>query len=143
MSMNMTTREYVLTAMKKNDLSDGISGYNMTKPLTKFDQPLVTRIHGGKKKTYLDLEVKLKSSVPDAKYNLMIDWTQDKKSNFNRDKRHTMATDAERVAARDKKPEAPTYSPDHKLVEPGVKGAFNFKSDRTRTGWLADPMFTG
>ena len=139
----MTAREYVLTAMKKNEISEGVAGYNMTKPLTNFDGPLITKMHAGKKKTYLDHEIKLKSGVPDAKYDMMIDWTKDKRGNFSRDKRHTMATDAERETARNKRPEAPTYSPTHKLVEPSLKGAFNFKSDRTQTGFLADPIFTG
>lgn len=37
----------------------------------------------------------MKSVVPDAKYDLTIDWTQNKRSNFAKDMRHTMATDAE------------------------------------------------
>jgi len=36
-SMQMTAREYVLTAMKKSEISGGVPGYNMPKPLTKFD----------------------------------------------------------------------------------------------------------
>lgn len=67
----------------------------MPKPFTKFDQPLETKIHAGKKKTYIDYEIKMKSVVPDAKYDLTIDWTQNKRSNFAKDMRHTMATDAE------------------------------------------------
>ena len=87
--------------------------------------------------------MKLKSGVPDAKYDLMIDWTANKRSNFAKDRRHTMATDAERHTARNKRPEPPSYSPTHKLVEPKLIGAFNLKADRRDTGFLADPIFTG
>ena len=141
--MQMTAREYVLTAMQKNDAIGGVPGYNMTKPFTRFDQPLVTRIHKGTKKTFIDHEVKLKNAVPDAKYDVSIDWTRHKKSNFSMDKRHTLATDIERKAKRETKPEPPSYSPTHKLVERSLPGAFNFQANRTETGFLADPIFAG
>ena len=97
--MQMTAREYVLTAMQKNEGAlAGVPGYHMTKPFTKFDGPLVTRIHPGTKKTFIDYEVKRKNSVPDAKYNVSYDWTAHKKANFSLDKRHTLATDIERKA---------------------------------------------
>ena len=141
--MQITAREYVLTAMKKNETLGGVQGYNMTKPTTNFDRPLFTKIHAGTKKTFIDQEVKLKNAVPDAKYDVSYDWTRNKKSDFSIDKRHTLATDIQRQAERDTKPEPPTYSPKHKLVERTLPGAFNFKSDRTETGFLADPICAG
>lgn len=36
-----------------------------------------------------------------------------------------------------------TYSPRHRLVEPTVKGAFNFKGKRDDTSFLAEPVFKG
>ena len=45
----MTAREYVLTALKKNEAAIGVEGYRMTRPVTKFDGPLIKKIHDGKK----------------------------------------------------------------------------------------------
>ena len=51
----MTARDFVLSAMQKGgDVSAGISGYHMTKPVTGFDKPVYTRIHPGQKKTFID-----------------------------------------------------------------------------------------
>ena len=141
--MQMTAREYVLTTMKKNDTMGGIQGYTMTKPFTKFDKPLDVLIHAGKKKTFVDDEVKMKSFVPEAKYNVSIDWTKNKRSNFSKDMRHTLATDIERKAKRDHKPEPTTYSPKHALVEPKVKAALNLKAKKDDSSFLADSMFKG
>ena len=111
--------------------------------MTRFDHPLVTKIHSGKKKTFIDDEVKVRKHVPDAKYNVSIDWSSDKRPNFNKDMRHTLATDIERKAKRESRPEPQTYSPRHKLVEPGLQGAFNFKGKRDDTSFLADPTYRG
>ena len=93
----MTAREYVLASMKKSDITTGVEGYLMTKPFTPFDGPLIKKIHDGKKRTYIDFEVRAKSIVPEAKYNISYDWaTKGGNSNFCKDKRHTMATDIER-----------------------------------------------
>lgn len=81
--------------------------------------------------------------VPDAKYNVSIDWTKNKHSNFSRDKRHTLATDIERRAKRVPIPEPSTYKPNHVLVEPNLKAALNFKAKKTDSSFLADSMFKG
>ena len=71
--MNMTAREFVMQTVKKED-SFGVEGYFLAKTLTSFDKPLVTKIHAGKKKTFVDDEVKLKSHVPGAKYEVQPIW---------------------------------------------------------------------
>ena len=125
----MTARDFVMQSLNKE--SDfGIKGYHMARTLTKLDGPLVARIHAGKKKTFVDMAVKEKAFVPPANYNVQYDWTANKKSNFNRDVRHTIPTDIERKAKKDTKPEPPSYSPKHGLVEPNVLGAFNLKGSR-------------
>ena len=121
----MTAREYVFSGMKKYENNTGVDGYRMTKPFTNFDGPLVKKIHAGKNETYIDLVVKAKSIVPEAKYDISYDWMMNKRSNFSKDKRHTLATDIERKAKKDLKPEPGTYSPRHKLVDPTLKGCFN------------------
>ena len=97
----------------------------------------------GKKKTFVDDAIKFKRHVPAANYNVSFDWTVDKHNNFSKDKRHTLATDIERLAKKDLKPEPHTYSPRHRLVEATVKGAFNFKGKRDDTSFLAEPVFRG
>ena len=92
----MTARDFVMATLKKDNDQFGVDGYLLAKTMTKFDKPLVTRIHNGKKKTFVDMEVKAKKHVPDAHYNVSIDWTANKKSNFNRDMRHTIPTDIAR-----------------------------------------------
>ena len=57
--------------------------------------------------------------------------------------RHTIPTDIERKAKKDTKPEPPSYSPKHGLVEPNVLGAYNFKGSREDTSFLADPLCAG
>ena len=111
LAMNMTAREFVMQNVKKED-SFGVEGYFLAKTLTSFDKPLVTKIHSGKKKTFVDDEVKLHNFVPGAKYEVMPTWNQPRqKSNLCKDKRHTIATDIERECKRETRPEAPTYSP--------------------------------
>lgn len=142
--MQMTVREFVLSSMKKSDSPlGGIQGYTMMKPVTKLDKPLDVMIRPGKKKTFVDDEVKLKSFVPEAKYNVSIDWTRNTRSNFNKDRRHTLASDIERKAQRVPIPEPTTYSLNHRLVEPKVTGALNLKAKKTDTSFLADPIFKG
>lgn len=73
-----------------------MEGYELNRTTTKFDGPLVTKIHAGKKKTFVDDAIKFKKHVPDANYNISFDWIAAKHPNFNKDKRHTLATDIER-----------------------------------------------
>ena len=87
--------------------------------------------------------MRAKSIVPEAKYNVSYDWSSNNRSNFSKATRHTMATDIERKAKRDLKPDPSTYSPTHKGVEPILKGAFNLQADRTDTGFLAEPLYAG
>lgn len=96
----MTAREFVISSIKKGGSGFGVEGYNLAKTMTNFDKPLTTKMHPGQKKTFVDEAVKVKRFVPDAKYNVIIDWTKNKKPNFAKDKRHTLATDAERLAKR-------------------------------------------
>lgn len=140
--MNMTAREFVVSQIKKNELY-GIEGYELNRTLTKFDQPLVTKIHAGKKKTFVDDAIRFKRHVPDANYNIAFDWVAQKHPNFSKDRRHTLATDIEHKAKRDLKPEPNTYSPRHSLTEPNVLGAFNLKGKKDDTSFLADPVFKG
>lgn len=125
----MNARDFALQSMRKAE-SVGVEGYFLAKTITNFDKPLAAKIHAGKKKTFIDEAVTGKKHVPDANYNVLIDWTSSKKSNFARDMRHTLATDIERHAKRTTKPEPSTYSPKHALVEPRMTGAFNLKSNR-------------
>ena len=111
--------------------------------MTNFDKPLSTRIHPGKKKTFVDDEVKRKSIVPDAKYNLSYDWAKNKTPNFNKEFRGTIATDIEKSAKKHTRPEAATYKIQDRLVHPRVKGAFNLKGNRDDTSFLAEPMVSG
>ena len=114
--MHWTAREFVKTCLKQNE-DFGIDGYSLSRTITPFDKPLAARIRPGKKKTYLDDEIRIKRHVPPANYNVAIDWTRDVKSNFSRDMRHTIPTDIERKAKKDTKPEPTTYSPRHLLAE--------------------------
>jgi hypothetical protein len=139
----MTAKDFVRSTLRKNE-SFGIEGYHLAKTLTNFDGPLVTRIHAGKKKTYIDDYVKEKRHVPDSKYNITTDWAAGpKKANFNKDMRHTLATDIERLAKKVMRPEPSTYKPSHRLTEPSVLGAFNMKGNRDDTSFLAQLMFKG
>lgn len=138
----MTAHDFVMSNMKKNE-SFGVEGYLLAKTMTNFDKALATKIHAGKKRTFVDDAVKSKKHVPDANYNVSIDWTKDKKANFNKDFRHTIPTDIERKAKKDTKPEPLTYKPEHRLVEPKIKGAFNLKGKRDDTSFLAEPMMKG
>lgn len=138
----MTARDFVLNQMgKKNQI--GVEGYTLANTMTAFDGPLVTRIHAGKKKTFIDDEVKAKKHVPEANYNVSLDWTRDKRSNFSKGFRHTLATEIAAHAKKHARPEPLTYKPDHKLVEPRLKGAFNLKGNRDHTGFLADSLYKG
>ena len=91
----MTSRDFVVSQLQKNQ-DYGIEGYELNRTLTKFDGPLITKIHMGKKKTFVDDAIKFKRHVPAANYNVSYDWTVDKHGNFNKDKRHTLASDIER-----------------------------------------------
>ena len=112
----MTARDFVLNSVGKKQMVGGVEGYVLAKTMTNFDKPLATKIHPGKKKTFIDDEVKVKAIVPDAKYNLNFDWAADKRSNFSKDFRHTLATDIERHAKKVAKPEPATYKLEHKHV---------------------------
>ena len=57
--MNMTTREFVITNMKQNE-EFGVEGYFLAKTLTNFDKSLYTKMHPGKKKTFIDDVLKVK-----------------------------------------------------------------------------------
>ena len=81
--------------------------------------------------------------VPAAYYNIMTDWADKKANPFNKDKRHTLATDIEKQAKKEPKPEVHTYSPRHHLVEAKVLGAFNLKGKRADTSFLAEPVYAG
>jgi hypothetical protein len=138
----MTAKEFVNIIMKK-DSTMGVQGYQLAKTMTAFDGPLVAKIHAGKKKTFIDDEVKAKSHVPDARYNVTLDWTANKRSNMCKGFRHTLATEIEHEAKKHSRPEPQTYKPEHKLVEPRLKGAFNLKGNRDDTGFLADSFYKG
>jgi len=112
--------------------------------MTPFDKPFSTKIHPGKKKTFIDECIKTKSFVPSANYSIPgYDWALNKKSDFNKDFRHTLATDIERKAKKELKPEPSTYNPCHRPVENKVLGAFNFKGKREDTSFLAEPALKG
>ena len=81
--------------------------------------------------------------MPPANYNIAYDWTIRSKSNFSKDKRHTIATDIEKYTKREARPEPPTYSPRHTPVEKRVVGAFNLKGKRDDTSFLAEPVLAG
>lgn len=138
----MTAKEFVIINMKK-DSAMGVQGYQLAKTMTVFDGPLVAKIHAGKKKTFIDDEVKAKSHVPDARYNLTVDWTANKRSAMCKGFRHTLATEIELNAKKHSRPEPLTYKPEHKLVEPRTKGAFNLKGNRDHTSFLADSLYKG
>ena len=138
----MTAREFVNAQIGKTE-NFGVDGYQLATTMTSFDKPLATKIHAGKKKTFIDDAVKFKRHVPDANYNVQRDWIADKHPNMNKDFRHTLATDIERKTKKELRPEVHTYKPNHKWIDPTVKGAFNFKGKRDDTSFLAEPVFKG
>jgi hypothetical protein len=130
--------------MGKGTALGGIEGYNPAKTMTPFDGPLTSKIHEGKKKTFIDDELKVKAFVPDAKYEINgYDWTSAKKPNFNKEFRHTMYSEAERLTKKFPKPTPSTYKLKHGLVEPGLLGAYSLKGKRDDTSFLANPIFNG
>ena len=130
-----------MQSMKK-DNEFGVDGYNLATTMTNFDKPICTKLVSGQKKTFVDDAVKAKRHVPDAKYDVSLNWVApNKRSNFCKDKRHTIATDIERVTKRETRPNQHTYSPSHKLVEPKVLASLNMKGKRDDTSFLAQPMF--
>ena len=82
--------------------------------------------------------------MPDANYDIVRDWTKGAtKSNFSKEFRHTIATEAERLTKKFTIPEPPTYNIKHNLVEPKSKGVYNLKANRDDTSFLATPMYNG
>lgn len=59
----LSIREVVDAYRKKKNLY-GIEEYDVPKFNAHLDKPRITKIYNGKKDTYLDLMVKLKSGVP-------------------------------------------------------------------------------
>ena len=94
-ALTMTARDFVMSNMGKKE-AFGVEGYHLAKTMTNFDKGLTTQIHPGKKYTFVDDAVKSKKFVPDAKYNVSIDWAKDRRANFSKDMRHTIPSDIAR-----------------------------------------------
>ena len=95
-----------------------------------------------KKTTFLDEAVKLKKHVPCANYDVIPN-LRDKntKSALPKDRRHTIATDAEKRARKSPMPDQGTYKPIFSLTEKRKLGAFNLKGNLQDTSFLAEPCF--
>jgi hypothetical protein len=135
----MSVRDYVVTSMgPKADKDFGVNGYAIPKPWP-LEAPLSTIIHSGQKKTFVDYEIKSKQFVPDAKYDVRGNLADKRaKSDWNKDKRHTLATDVERINKKLNFPEPSSYKPAHKYTEPRVVGAFNLKGKREDSSFISD-----
>ena len=135
----MTVRDYVVTSLgTKADRDFGVSGYAIPKPWP-LEKPLSTIIHSGTKKTFVDYEIKSKKFVPDAKYDVRGNLADKRgKSDWNKDKRHTLATDVEKLNKKLNFPEPSTYKVGHNATEARVVGAFNLKGKREDSSFISD-----
>jgi hypothetical protein len=69
----------------------GIEGYALATTCA-LDRPLITKIHAGKRNTYIDEEVKAKKGIPAAQYKVMGDLvSKSHKSRIDKAPRTTMA----------------------------------------------------
>ena len=67
-SLAMTVRDYVQSTLKNRE-EIGIPGYHLQRT-TALDKPYQAVILPGKKRTYIDYNIKEKEFVPDADYDV-------------------------------------------------------------------------
>lgn len=100
----MTAREYALANLKEAD-GIGIRGYSCRKTL-ELNKPRVSAILPYKKTTFIDAAIKSKKHVPPSNYDVIPNLMEKStKSSLPKGFRHTIATDAERLAKRVPQPD--------------------------------------
>ena len=125
----MTVKEFVQSSLKQKE-EFGIAGYNLVKT-TALDKPYKAIVLGAPKKTFVDFEVKRKSFVPDAKYEVRTEMEDKKhKSDWAKFDRVLIATDIQNLAKKESRPDPGTYKLGHKYTEKKALGAFNLKGTR-------------
>lgn len=92
MSEGLSVREFVTYGIRgKSEF--GLSHYHMPESYA-LKKPRVARIHPGIKTTFIDEEVKSKSYIPPAKYNVVPNMDdKSHKSNIMKGKRRLMTDD--------------------------------------------------
>lgn len=107
-----------------------------------MDKPLVAKIWPGKKKTYLDFEVKLKEHVPPAKYEILGSMINERrKSNLDKGRRNTLPDEIEAYNKKYNFPSPAAYSPKHKLTLTDDVANLKFKGERG--SYLGDSFYKG
>ena len=136
----MTAREFAVANLRDSD-GLGVEGYTVRRTL-EVETPRIAVMFPYKKQTFVDEAVKQKRWVPDAKYNVIPNMAdKNTRSAMCKDKRHTIATDIEKIAAKVKKPAPGTYKPNFMLTEKRKLGAFNLKGALDDTSFLAEARF--
>ena len=100
----MTAREYALANLKEAD-GIGIRGYSCRKTL-ELNKPRVSAILPYKKTTFIDEAIRSKKHVPPSNYDVIPN-LRDKntKSAMPKSFRHTIASDCEKFAKRNPRPD--------------------------------------
>lgn len=88
----MTVKDFVTYGLRgKSEF--GLNHYYLPSTV-EFNKPKTFKIHSGKKKTFLDQEIKRSTAIPPAKYEVMRNMViSGHKSNLNKGKRILMTDD--------------------------------------------------
>lgn len=90
LNVAISVKDYVQFGLRGSQ-NFGIEGYALATTCA-LDKPLITKIHAGKRNTYIDEEVKAKKGIPPAQYKIMGDLKDTRhKSRLDRAPRTTMA----------------------------------------------------
>ena len=140
----MTAREFAMSNLKHQDLEGmGVQGYTVRKTLEVM-KPRNSVIVPYKTPNFLEEAIKTKRFVPDANYEVIPNMKdKNTRSSLPKERRRTIATDAEAVARRSPQPDQGTYKPKYLLTEKRNLGAFNLKGSLWDTSFLAEPCYKG
>ena len=90
--LEMNVKDFVTYGLRgKSEF--GLNHYYLPQTV-EFNKPKTFKIHSGKKKTFLDQEIKRSTGIPPAKYEVMRNMViSGHKSNLNKGKRRLMTDD--------------------------------------------------
>lgn len=107
----------------------GVDGYDFPRFNAHQDKVRTHKIPGGKKKNFLDDEVKQKSFIPPADYNVAGSLINPKKqSNLSKGKRLTLPDEIALLNKKEQRPGPGTYEPKNHTR---LLGCFNLQGEKT------------
>ena len=138
----MTAREFAVSNLRGCD-GLGVEGYTVRRTL-EVEKARVAAMRPYKKETFVDIAIKERKWVPDAKYNVIPDLkSKNTKSEWAKDRRHSLYTDACDRKKRSPCPDPGSYMPAFTLTEKRKIGCYSLKGKLGDTSFLAEAAYKG